>query len=88
MIRYVRKNLTEPVTSIDNNLAQSACRIMSCFLEDYKDTEIKIVSQEEIDDLENAIENLYVYAVTWSIGTTCTLEGRKKFDAQLRELIE
>jgi dynein heavy chain len=61
---------------------------MSCFFEEYKDTEIRIITPEEIEDLETCIENLYIYAVTWSIGTTCTLEGRKKFNNQIKEMIE
>ena len=33
-----------------------------------------------MDDLENMLEPLLLYSLTWSVGATTTTEGRKKFD--------
>ena len=50
-ITFLRKKLNEMVTSMDNNLVQSLCRIMSCFFPDYVETEVKKVTDEELDGL-------------------------------------
>ena len=64
LIKFVRKNLAEPVASMDNNLIQSIFRIINCYLVKYNDTEIKNVSVEEIAELDIVIENLFIYATT------------------------
>jgi len=61
---------------------------MNCFFEDYKDTEIRDITPEEIEELYSILENLYIYAVTWSVGATCTLDGRKKFGSFLKDIID
>ena len=43
---FVRKNLVEPVKTMDNNLAQSCMRIISCFMMPYIETEIKLVTND------------------------------------------
>ena len=42
---------------------------------------------EEIADLDTIIENIFLYATTWSLGVTTNSEGRKRFDKHLREII-
>jgi len=88
MLKFLRKNCTESVSSMDNNLCQSLCRIMNCYFNSYVDTEIKEVSQEEIEDLNGMLENIYIYATTWSIGVTTNTEGRERFDRALKEIIQ
>ena len=88
MLKFLRKNCTESVSSMDNNLCQSLCRIMNCYFNNYVDTEIKEVSQEEIEDLNGMLENIYIYATTWSIGVTTNTEGRERFDGALKEIIQ
>ena len=87
LMKFLRKNLTEPVTSQDNNLCQSISRIIDCFLVKYIDTELKVVSPEEVEELDEIIENIYLYAVIWSLGVTTNSDGRKKFDKALRDII-
>jgi dynein heavy chain len=41
---FVRKNLVEPVATMDNNIASSLMRLISCFMTPYVETEIKIIS--------------------------------------------
>ena len=87
LIKFVRKNLLEPVSSMDNNLCQSIFRILNCYLVKYNDTEVRTVPAEEIADLDTIIENIFLYATTWSLGVTTNSEGRKRFDKHLREII-
>jgi hypothetical protein len=53
---------------------------MDCFFASYWDTELKKVTVEEVEDLENMLEPLFVFACVWSLGCTTTLEGRIKFN--------
>lgn len=87
LIKFVRRNLFELVMSMDNNLCQSLCRIINCYLIKYNDTELKVVSQEEIQELDDNLENIFVYATIWSLGVTTNNDGRKKFDKALKEIL-
>jgi len=81
---FLRKNLIEPVRTVDNNLAQSSMRILDCYFNKYIESEIKKVSKEDIAALEQMIPQLFFFSLIWSIGTTTTLEGRMKFDKFIR----
>jgi dynein heavy chain len=48
----MRKNLYEPVFSVDNNIVQSLMRILDCYFADYIESEINKVTEDHIDDLE------------------------------------
>jgi dynein heavy chain, axonemal len=85
---FVRKNLIEPVKTVDNNVTQSSMRILDCFLANYVESEIKKVPKEEIASLEAMITQLFIYAMIWSIGCTTTLEGRMKFNSWFRERMQ
>jgi dynein heavy chain len=61
-------------------------RILDCYFADYFDTEVKKVSPEEIEDMENMIEPLFIFAFIWSIGATTNLEGRERFSTKVREM--
>lgn len=63
-------------------------RILSCYFNDYRDREGKVINAEMIDNLESALEPLFIFAVTWSIGATCDYDGRIKFDKYLRDKYE
>src|SRR3569833_316426 len=76
---FLRKNLPEPVKTVDNNLTQSLMRILDCYFVNYIETEIKRITKDEIQNLESMIPQLFLFSLFWSIGTTTTLEGRLKF---------
>ena len=59
---------------------------MTCYFNEFKDKEGKIISPEQIDNLENVLEPLFLFAVTWSIGATADYESRLKFNTYLRSL--
>jgi dynein heavy chain len=40
MLKFLRKNCTEPVPTVDNNIVQSLMRILDCYFADYYDSEM------------------------------------------------
>jgi len=61
--------------------------ILDCYFNNYRDTEYKQTSAEQISELEDMLEAIYIYAITWSLGCTTNNEGRRKFSTKLREII-
>jgi len=43
---FLRRNLVEPVKTMDNNLAQSCMRIISCFMMPFIETEVKRITND------------------------------------------
>ena len=56
MLKFMRKNLYEPVFTVDNNLVESLTRILDCYFLRYFETEINKVTEADIEDLEQSIE--------------------------------
>ena len=52
---YVRKNLPEPVKTVDNNISQSSMRILDCFFVNYVESEIKKITKDDVANLETMI---------------------------------
>ena len=52
---FLRKNLPEPVKTVDNNIAQSIFRIIDCYFSPYVENEIKKINKEEIMNLDSMI---------------------------------
>lgn len=84
-LEYIKKNLKELVPTSINNLVASLMRIMDCFLADYKETEIKKISQEDIEIVESMLEGFFIFALIWSIGCVVDLDSRLKFNTFLRD---
>lgn len=84
-IYYMRKNLFEPVKTVDNNICQSIFRIIDCYLAPYNETEIKKITNDELKILDSMINQLFFFGLVWAVGVTTTLEGRIKFDKWIRE---
>jgi len=49
---------------------------MNCYLDAFKETEIKKVSTEELDHLQAILEPLFMFSLVWSIGCTSDYDGR------------
>jgi dynein heavy chain len=86
-LKFMRKHCPEPVITVDNNLVQSQMRILDCYFNDYYESEIKKVSQEDVEELEEMLENLFIFSMIWSIGVTTTTAGREKFNTKFRTMI-
>ena len=86
-LKFMRRNCPEPVPTVNNNITQSLMRILDCYFADYIETEIRKVSPEEVEELEQCLECLFVFALVWSLGCTTNLDGRQRFDKKVRELM-
>lgn len=51
-IKFMRKNCTEPVPSVNNNIVQSCMRILDCYFAPYKNTDAVTITEAQIEDLE------------------------------------
>jgi dynein heavy chain len=87
MLKFMRRNCAEPVITVNNNLVQSLCRILDCYFNDYRESETRKVTAEEVEGLEQQIEQLFVFALTWSLCCTTNLDGREKLNIKLRQLM-
>lgn len=84
---FLRNNCKEPVVTSNGNLVQSLMRILSSFIEQYKDTEIKKTPPQQLEHLESCIESYFLWGLVWSFGCTIDLDGRKKMNVFLRDLM-
>ena len=62
-------------------------KILDCFYEPFWDTEILKITAEDIEAFEEYSEELFYYALVWSLGVTTDEEGREKFEQKLREMV-
>ncbi|KAL3855114.1 hypothetical protein ACJMK2_014343, partial [Sinanodonta woodiana] len=86
MIQLIRKGgVKELSPTTDINLIKSLMNLMDTQMDEFKD-EAKI-SQLEEREIITWLECIFFFALTWSIGASCTDDGRVKFDKVLRELI-
>jgi dynein heavy chain len=60
-------------------------RLLDCYLNKYKEDEVKKVSAEQIETLAAQIKPIFMFSFIWSVGGTTDLVGRKRFDAWMRE---
>lgn len=72
----------------DNALITSICRIIECFLDDYRETEVKKVTVEELESLEDKLNAIFIFALTWSYGCTGDYDSRKKMDLYIRKILK
>ena len=62
-------------------------RLLDCYFADYIETEVRKVTQDDVEDLESSLEQLFVFAVTWTVGATTNLEGREKFHNKFSKML-
>lgn len=68
-----------------NSMGASFMRVVDCFLEEYRETEIKRISTEEVENFESIFEGIFLFALIWSVGCTVDADGRARFNSFLRE---
>jgi dynein heavy chain len=85
-LNFIRTNVKELVPTVDNNLTESLLRILDCYLEPYYPEEGRAPPTDlMIADLVTCIDPLFIFALVWSIGATTNEDGRRMFDAFLRQ---
>lgn len=52
---------------------------MDSFLNNYKETEVKKVAVEDINELELVLESYLIFSLVWSLCCTVDYDGREKF---------
>ena len=84
-LQYLRGHLVEFVPTLDNQIVESATRVLDCFLEPWAEREGREPpGGERTAALVDRIEGLVLFAVVWSAGATTNEDGRRRFDAFLR----
>ena len=85
-IFWLRRNIEEPVPTVDNNLCMSCLNVMDCYMNTYivKEGIDEPLSKHRLDQLAKTIEPMFLFAFTWSLGCTGDLNGREKFDKWFR----
>ena len=86
-IEFIRKNCSEPVPTVDNNLAQSLMTLLECQLQPFIPREGRDVEEEEIALVKKHIEPMFIFSLIWSVGATTDKAGRQKFNQYLRLLL-
>ena len=87
-IVMLRKKMKECVKTMDNNLVNSQCNMLSCFLDYYHEDETTKRKPEEVELVNLGFENLFVFCFIWSICCTCDNDGRKMFSEFVRKKIK
>lgn len=84
---YMKKYCKEVVTSQVNALAQNLMKLLDCTIDGFRETEFKKVAAEDIENLENCLEPVFMFSLVWSVCSTVDLDGRRKLNKFLRELM-
>ena len=84
-ISFLRTYLKELAPSIDNNLAESLMRVLDCFFVPFVPAEnVPAPTDIMLADLCTCIDAHFIFALVWSICITVNDDGRKMFDAFIR----
>jgi dynein heavy chain len=85
-IYFLRTYLKELAPTVDNNLAQSLMRILDCYFEPFHTVEGRPAPTDlMLADLVTCIDPLFIFSLVWSVGATTNEDGRKMFDAFLKQ---
>jgi len=78
-LRFNRREIKEGAPTLDSNLVSTLMRIFTSMMDHLQDAEA--VGAMEEARLALHVESLFIFALTWSIGSTAgAAEGRKHFD--------
>ena len=87
-VEFVRfGGIKEPVQTKDNNFILNLTKILDCFFFPYRDTEVVTVLAEQVEELEEFMEEIFLYSLVWSCGVTSDLAGREKFSVFFRDIV-
>lgn len=79
-----RKKVKELSPTTDSNLVNSLMNLIDCQLDEFQDeTAIQNMEEREVCAW---LECIFVFSLTWSIGGSCTQQGRDLFNHLIREL--
>ncbi|KAG9260637.1 dynein heavy chain 1, axonemal [Astyanax mexicanus] len=85
-ITFVRKSVTEVITTMDSNLTCSLLKLLDCFFQPFVPQEgERPPSQEKLDRVCELIEPWFIFSLVWSVGATGNAASRQRFSSWLRE---
>ena len=94
-LEFVRTKCVEPVPSVDNNLTRSLMNIIDCLFKpivkqatDETLDEDEKLSPQQLNNINNAADNIFIFALMWSVGATTNTAGREKFDQFVKLIIK
>lgn len=70
---------------MDNNLVQSMLKVIDCHFVDYLETEIRKISLEELEKLDNMMDSVFLFSLIWSLCCTVDQDSRIKINSFLRK---
>lgn len=76
---FVRKNLTEPIQTMDIQITNSLCSLFTSMWQ--QGVAAGHINENDEDSVKEAIDMLYAFAFVWSVGGSCNEAGRQMFDA-------
>jgi len=82
----VRTDVHEIQPTKDNSLITSLTHMLDCFLEVYRESETKKITNEDLDQLIKHLEAIFFFSVVWSFGCTGDADSRHKFDVYVKSL--
>ncbi|KAI5607103.1 dynein heavy chain 1, axonemal, partial [Silurus asotus] len=76
-ITFVRKSVTEVISSMDSNLTCSLLKLLDCFFQPFVPREVGRVGE--------LIEPWFIFSLVWSVGATGDAASCQRFSAWLRD---
>ncbi|KAL7843672.1 hypothetical protein AOLI_G00251840 [Acnodon oligacanthus] len=84
-ITFVRKSVTELITSMDSNLTCSLLKLLDCFFQPFIPREgERPPLQEKLDRVCELIEPWFIFSLIWSVGSTGDAASRQRFSTWFR----
>jgi dynein heavy chain len=89
LILFMRKHLTEVVTTMDNALMLSLFRLLDCYFVPFHPHEDVPPNKEEIEKLAKKLWPLFLFCLVWSLGASIDVKSRGEFsDALWKKIAE
>jgi len=89
-LRFLRRNIKEPVPSVDNSLVASLLSLLDCMLQPYRGAttgDREALDAKELDNLFLRLQPIFVFALIWSVAATADGAGRKRWDTFVRTML-
>ncbi|XP_046731532.1 dynein axonemal heavy chain 1 [Silurus meridionalis] len=83
-ITFVRKSVTEVISSMDSNLTCSLLKLLDCFFQPFDPREGKRLPPQ-VGRVGELIEPWFIFSLVWSVGATGDADSCQRFSAWLRD---
>jgi dynein heavy chain len=94
LLAFLRKSLKEVSPTLDHFLVQGLLRNLEALLDNYLWYKLDVAQPERTakpaalpEGDHKVLEGIFMYALVWSVGSSCNEDGRVQFDSFLRRLV-